>query len=61
MVQSVPYFIKTTHRQDDIVSLNHVFTSGETLKVDYVNQFNHLLGGPNQTLLYNLVWPAKTG
>ena len=53
-------FIKTTHRQDDIVSLNHVFTSGETLKVDYVNQFNHLLGGPNQTLLYNLYGPTET-
>ncbi|SUM31293.1 surfactin synthetase [Staphylococcus gallinarum] len=25
-------FIKTTHRQDDIVSLNHVFTSGENTK-----------------------------
>ncbi|MDN8848117.1 AMP-binding protein, partial [Staphylococcus aureus] len=53
-------FIKTSHKASEIASLNHVFTSGEALKVDHVNQFNDLVGSRNHTLLYNLYGPTET-
>ncbi|MEB6044601.1 non-ribosomal peptide synthase/polyketide synthase [Staphylococcus pseudoxylosus] len=52
-------FIKTSHKTSEIASLNHVFTSGEALKVDHVNQFNDLVGSRNHTLLYNLYGPTE--
>ncbi|MBF0813751.1 non-ribosomal peptide synthase/polyketide synthase [Staphylococcus saprophyticus] len=53
-------FIKTSHKESEIASLNHVFTSGEALKAEHVNQFNDLVGLRNNTLLYNLYGPTET-
>ncbi|MEB7831147.1 non-ribosomal peptide synthetase [Staphylococcus xylosus] len=53
-------FIKTSRKTSEIASLNHVFTSGEALKADHVNNFNDLVGSRNQTLLYNLYGPTET-
>ncbi|WP_436955878.1 non-ribosomal peptide synthase/polyketide synthase [Staphylococcus sp. AS1337] len=53
-------FIKTSHKESEIASLNHVFTSGEALKAEHVNQFNDLVGLRNHTLLYNLYGPTET-
>src|SRR5699024_7475685 len=52
-------FIKNTNKQQAIASVNHVLASGEALKPEQVNQFNTIIGTPNNTLLLDLYGPTE--
>ncbi|PTJ83802.1 hypothetical protein BU055_06945 [Staphylococcus succinus] len=52
-------FIKSTNKVNDIATVNYVLASGEALKAEQVNQFNDLIGEPNNSLLIDLYGPTE--
>ncbi|RIO62068.1 non-ribosomal peptide synthetase, partial [Mammaliicoccus sciuri] len=52
-------FIKSTNRVEAIATVNYVLASGEALKAEQVNQFNALIGEPNNALLIDLYGPTE--
>ncbi|CCI59697.1 putative non-ribosomal siderophore peptide synthetase component [Staphylococcus equorum subsp. equorum Mu2] len=53
-------FIKSTNNAQAISKLKYVLASGEALKPEQVNDFNHFIGNKNNTDLLNLYGPTET-
>ena len=53
-------FIKSTNNAQAISKLKYVLASGEALKPEQVNDFNHFIGNKNNTALLNLYGPTET-
>ncbi|OEL08346.1 non-ribosomal peptide synthetase [Staphylococcus equorum] len=53
-------FIKSTNNVQAISKLKYVLASGEALKSEQVNDFNHFIGNKNNTALLNLYGPTET-
>ena len=53
-------FIKSTNNAQAISKLKYVLASGEALKPEQVNDFNHFIGNKNNTTLLNLYGPTET-
>ncbi|MCG3399240.1 non-ribosomal peptide synthetase [Staphylococcus massiliensis] len=52
-------FVNTTHREDDLASLEFILCSGEALKPAYVNKFNEIIGKRFNIQLLNLYGPTE--
>ncbi|MDG0822552.1 amino acid adenylation domain-containing protein [Staphylococcus equorum] len=53
-------FIKSTNNSQFISKLKYVLASGEALKPEQANDFNHFIGNKNNTTLLNLYGPTET-
>ncbi|WP_193014010.1 non-ribosomal peptide synthetase [Staphylococcus equorum] len=53
-------FIKSTNNSQSISKLKYVLASGEALKPEQANDFNHFIGNKNNTALLNLYGPTET-